>query len=59
MAENALANFLGYGTEFLTWIVTNTITLIEKLMTNPVTACFLIAGLVSFVFVTYRLVTRR
>ena len=59
MAENALSTFLSYGTELITWLVQSAITMIEKLMTNPVTACFLIIGLVSFVFVTYRMITRR
>ncbi len=59
MGENALSTFLGYGTELVTWLATSVISLVEKLMTNPVTACFLILGLVSFVFVTYRTLTRR
>lgn len=59
MAENALQTFLGYGTQLITWLATSVIALIEQLMTNPVTACFLILGLVSFVFVTYRTLTRR
>lgn len=59
MAENALTNFLAQGTELLTWLITNSITLIEKMMTNPVTACFLIVGLIGLVFTTYGRITGR
>ena len=59
MAENALSNFLGYGTEMVTWLVTNVLNMITSFMGNPVTACFLIISLVSLVFVTYKTVTHR
>lgn len=59
MAENALTNFLAQGTELITWLVTSALALIEKLMTNPVTACFLIVGLVGLVFTTFRMITHR
>lgn len=59
MAENALTNFLTQGTELLTWLVTNALTLVEKMMSNPVTACFLITGLIGLVFTTYGRITGR
>lgn len=59
MAENALQSFLSSGTELITWLIDSAISMISKLMTNPVTACFLIIGLVGFVFTTYRMITRR
>lgn len=59
MAENALTNFLAQGTELITWLATSALALIEKLMTNPVTACFLIVGLVGLVFTTFRIITHR
>ncbi len=59
MAENALAGFLANGTEMITWLIDSAISMVTKLMGNPVTACFLIIGLVGFVFTTYRMITRR
>jgi len=59
MSEGALTNFLAYGTELITWVATSAVSLVEKLMTNPVTACFLIASLIGLVFTTYRMVTHR
>lgn len=49
MAEGSLTTFLGYGTELLTWIITSMGSLITFLMSNAVTACFLIVGLVYVV----------
>lgn len=59
MAENALTTFLAQGTELINWLVTSALTLVEKLMTSPVTACFLIVSLVGLVFTTFRMVTHR
>lgn len=59
MQENALSTFLGYGTELITWLVTNAMNMLDTLMTKPATAVFVIIGLVGFVFTTYRLITHR
>lgn len=59
MAEGALAKFLGYGTELFTWVVTNAMTLIEKMMENPYTACSLIVSLIGLIFVTFRMIKSR
>lgn len=54
-----LASFLESGTELLTWLIENAISMINSLMGNPVTACFLIIGLVGLVFTTYGRITGR
>ena len=54
-----LASFLESGTELLTWLVESAISMINSLMGNPVTACFLIIGLVGLVFTTYGRITGR
>lgn len=54
-----ITDFLAQGTELLTWLVTNAINMIDKLMAQPVTACFLIVGLVGLVFTTYGRITGR
>lgn len=59
MAENALTNFLAQGTELINWLVSSALVLVEKLMTNPVTACFLIVGLVGLVITTFKVITHR
>lgn len=59
MAEGALTKFLAIGTEVFEWLVTNAITLVQKLQSEPVTAVYLIIGLVSFIFVTYKAITHR
>ena len=42
-----LESFLASGTELLTWLIENAISMVNTIMGNPVTACFLIIGLVS------------
>lgn len=59
METTALETFLGYGTTVFDWVVTNAISLVQKLQAEPVTAVYLIIGLVSFIFVTYRTIVRR
>lgn len=54
-----LESFLASGTELLTWLVESAISMINSLMGNPVTACFLIIGLVGLVFTTYGRITGR
>lgn len=54
-----LASFLESGTELLQWLITNAIDMVNTLMGNPVTACFLIIGLVGLVFTTYGRITGR
>ena len=54
-----LQSFLESGTELLQWLVTNAIDLVNSLMGNPVTAAFLIVGLVGLVFTTYGRITGR
>lgn len=56
---STLSSFLASGTEMINWLIESAISMISKLMANPVTACFLIIGLVGFVFTTYRMITRR
>lgn len=58
-ATVTLASFLESGTELLTWLIENAISMINSLMGNPVTACFLIIGLVGLVFTTYGRITGR
>ena len=45
----SITSFLALGTELLDWIITGMGKLITFLMSNPVTACFLIVGLVHVV----------
>ena len=59
MEITSLEAFLDAGTKLITWLVSCALKMIETLMGNPVTACFLIIGLVGFVFTTYRMITRR
>ena len=54
-----LQSFLESGTELLQWLVKNAIDLVNSLMGNPVTAAFLIVGLVGLVFTTYGRITGR
>ena len=58
-AAVTLETFLASGTELLTWLVENAISMVNTLMGNPVTACFLIIGLVGLVFTTYGRITGR
>lgn len=51
----SITSFLSLGTELLKWIVDGMNTIITFLMSNPVTACFLIVGLV---YVVVRIVKR-
>ena len=54
-----LSSFLESGTELLQWLISNAIDMVNTLMGNPVTACFLIIGLVGLVFTTYGRITGR
>lgn len=45
----SLTQFLQYGTELITWIVSSALNMITSLMGNPVTAAFIILGLVYVV----------
>lgn len=54
-----LQTFLESGTELLQWLVSNAIDLVNSLMGHPVTAAFLIVGLVGLVFTTYGRITGR
>lgn len=58
-AAVTLTSFLASGTELLEWLVSSAIEMINSLMGNPVTACFLIIGLVGLVFTTYGRITGR
>lgn len=51
----SITSFLSLGTELLNWIIEGMESLINFLMSNPVTACFLIVGLV---YVVVRIVKR-
>ena len=54
-----LESFLAYGTELLEWLVSSSISMVNTLMGHPVTATFLIIGLVGLVFTTYGRITGR
>lgn len=51
----SITSFLDLGTELLDWIIEGMGKLVTFLMSNPVTACFLIVGLV---YVVVRIVKR-
>lgn len=54
-ASVSITEFLTLGTELLKWIVEGMGTILNFLMGNPVTACFLIVGLV---YVVVRIIKR-
>lgn len=54
-ASVSITSFLELGTELLNWIISSMGSIVTFLMSNPVTACFLIVGLV---YVVVRIVKR-
>lgn len=54
-ASVSITSFLSLGTELLEWIISGMGKILTFLMSNPVTACFLIVGLV---YVVVRIVKR-